>query len=600
MPFKSHKQKLIEWQRAKHAPPPEVDLSPTNPSFTAMVSMRDNVKLYTEVFVPNGEGSYPVILHRSPYPMFRPSRHDPWPLARYIDAGYVFVFQNTRGQYLSEGEFEFHRLDVDDGYDCINWITEQGWCNGCVGMEGSSYAGSTQLYAAKANHPALKCIMPTAFGGSPTTGFPFTNGVPVRAMFLQWLLVADTESMADLEFIYGDMQIAANDKWGSAFRRRPLINAADGILSGDKLKSWKSVISHPMDGDYWQDESFKDSDLEALDIPIFITAGWLDPTVGPLDYFQRMELINSRNKDSFLLIGPWDHSQTFRSSAQGQSHGERKMPSNSGIDLVGQRLAFFDRYLNGNINQQIQKNRVQVYVTGLDQWFYFGTFPPPEVIQDKLYLESGGNASNCPSDGQLVWSLSEGAVSKEISDQYVYDPLCPTEVKLNLSEYLDQRQFEMRSDVLTYTSTPLEEPLTLLGEVNLILYASSNCLDTDWFAQISEVFPDGRSVLFFPNMSALRARYRFGMNKEVLLNPGEPTEFHMPLGSLGHQIAAGNAIRLSIYSASFPAFDPNLNTGKEVAFDIDSCVAFQNIFSGGALSSHLILPILTIEELEEL
>ena len=587
MPVESYEQRLKRWQASRFSPPPEVDLTPTQPSSIAMAPLRDGIKLYTEIFMPSGAGPFPVVLHRSPYPMFRPSRHDFWPLSRYLEAGYIYVFQNTRGQHRSEGEFRMLLDDPDDGYDCIQWIAEQPWCNGNVGMEGSSYAGSTQLFAARKKPPALKCIMPTAFIGNVTQFYPYQNGVPVKGFFLQWYKVADTESMADLDCAYGDMSIIDDPVWGEAYHKRPLIDSADNILVGDKLQSWKDIMSHPTDDEYWKPVHFNDEELAALDLPMLITDGWLDPTVGPLEYFQRLEKLSLNRDNIYLLVGSWDHNQTFRSYAHDQSHGERIMPANAGSDLMGQRLSFFDRYLKGNQDAVVQQSRVKIYITGLDQWFNFDTFPPPEVSHHSLFLSSDGDARSFPGDGSLDWQepLTPG------TDSYVYDPSYPTRAPLEFSEFNDRRELEVRSDVLVYTSAPLSEPVAILGDINAVLYASSDCLDTDWFVQISEVFPDGRSISFHSSISALRARYREGTHNEVLLTPNEPTKFVVPMGSAGHQVPAGHRIRVSIYSAAFPACDPNTNTGNEVAFDTDWKVANQTIYHGGDLASHIILPL---------
>ena len=131
-----------------------------------MMPMRDGIRLYTEFFLPSSSAAVPVVFIRSPYPYSRPSRNDKRPIIRYQQAGYAVVFQLTRGQGQSQGCFRLLQDDIDDSYDAIQWLTDQSWCNGKVGMEGPSYLGSTQLMAAKAKHPALKCLMPTAFVGN--------------------------------------------------------------------------------------------------------------------------------------------------------------------------------------------------------------------------------------------------------------------------------------------------------------------------------------------------------------------------------------------------------------------------------------------------
>ena len=195
---KSYDQRLNEWERARFVPAPEPDLNPFPPALTELVAMRDGVALYTEIFLPSLlNKSFPTILLRSPYPYSRPSRHNKISISRYLEAGYIVVFQLTRGQGQSEGTFHQHSDDADDGYDCIDWVAQQTWCNGNVGMQGVSYLGSSQLMAARSKPPALKCIMPTAFVGNFTRVFPFSNGVPNKGPYMQWAAratVAHTDS----------------------------------------------------------------------------------------------------------------------------------------------------------------------------------------------------------------------------------------------------------------------------------------------------------------------------------------------------------------------------------------------------------------------
>lgn len=590
MTQETYEERLEAWEKAKFAPPPEPELTPAEPTMVEMVPMRDEVRLYTEIFLPSLKGSFPVVLQRSPYPYNRPSRNDRRPISRYLEAGYAFVFQFTRGQYQSEGVFHFHLDDENDGYDGINWIAAQTWCDGNVGMEGSSYGGKVQLQAAQAKPKALKCITPTAFIGSAVASFPYSQGIFKRAIVMQWHKLADAESTEELDAFIGDMAILQHPKWGPALRQRPLINAADGILSGDKLASWRDMVANSLDSDHWRSFLSTDEDLAALNLPIFFTAGWLDATVGPTDYFQRIERLSSDREDRYLLVGPWDHYQTHASQIQDRSHGDRQMPKNAVVDLVALRLAFYDRYLKGNTDSYIQSDRVRVFITGADVWRGFPSFPAPGTDERRLYLHSDGDAQSFPSDGSLSWDEP----TAEPVDHYVYNPVLPPPSPSDAERFNDRREIEIRSDVLVYTSAPLEIPLTILGDMILILHAASDAPDTDWFAQLTEVFPDGRSVAFHGTMAALRARYREGFDKEVLLTPNEPEKYRISLGSAGHQLAVGNRLRLCVYSASFPMFDPNTNTGNPVATDTAMQVARQTVFHDTARPSHLILPTLEL------
>ena len=594
----SYKDRVADWEKARFAPPPAPDLNPIKPSLTKMVPMRDGVRLYTEVFFPIGnkgqtEG-FPVILIRSPYPYSCPSLNGKVGVGRYLDEDFAVVFQLTRGQGMSEGIFRQHSDDIHDGYDCIDWVTKQLWCDGNIGMQGPSYLGSTQLQAARAKHPALKCIMPTAFVGDFTRIFPYLNGIPMRSVFMQWYKVADLDRMDDLDATYGDTALLKHPVWGKAFRHRPLIEAADKILKGDKLASWKDCIRHPLDDDFWQGIHFTDQELLDLDLPIFFTDGWYDSTIGPIDFFSRLEALQPNRSDRYLLVGPWNHYQTANNSVDDPATGDRSMPENAAQDLWSLRLAFFERYLKGNQDVEVQKGRVRVYITGAkgsdaNRWINTSTFPVPGTEALKFYLHSEGDARSFPSDGSLTLVVP----GNEPKDHYVYDPSLPTPTETE--ELTDRREIEIRSDVLTYTTAPLKKPITILGELELALYAATDCKDTDWFAQLTEVFPGGRYVAFHYGHGGVRARYREGLTEEKLIPENTVKLFTISLGLAGHQIAAGNQLRLSIFSSNFPLFDPNTNTGNEVISDVESRVARQTIFHDVDHPSHIILPAISME-----
>lgn len=557
--------------------------------------MRDDVRLYTEVFIPSStEKPLPSVLVRSPYPYSLPSRHDKLSVGTFLTAGYAVVFQLTRGQGRSEGIFRRLSDDATDGFDCIEWVAEQSWCDGNVGMMGPSYLGGTQLMAARKKPKALKCIMPTAFVGNSTRSFPFSCGVPNKGPYMQWFQLVDSQGSDDMDVGYGDMNALDHPKWGAAFRRRPLIDAANDVLFGDKLQAYRETIAHPVDSEYWASQHFTDDELAALDIPMFFTDGWYDMTIGPIAYFSRLEkLHHGGGSDRYLLVGPWNHAQTFSQSCPGDFDGDRKLPDGAAVDLVAQRLAFFNRYLKGDQTSVVQEGRVRVYITGAPDsnanvWKHFPTFPAPGTEQKKLYLHSQGDARSFPGNGLLNWNQP----NDQPVDRYTYNPDLPTSSLVETSK--DRRQVEVRSDVLTYTSEPLTAPLTILGDIELRLHAASNAPDTDWFAVLTEVYPDGQSKSFHYAPPAFRARFREGFDKEVFLTPDKPEKFCIPMGPAGHQITTGNRLRLSIFSAAFPEYDSNTNTGNDAATDTETRIAEQTIYHDRLRPSHLVIPVIDL------
>lgn len=603
------KKRLEEWNKTRFSPPPEKPTQPTKPTFAKMVELRDGVRLYTEVFLPSkpsmdlldSEGAFPAVLSRSPYPFSLPSHNDKRCIKRYLTSGYAVVFQLTRGQGASEGRFRFLLDDINDGYDAVEWIASQPWCDGNVGMEGSSYVGNTQLLAARAKPPALKCIMPTAFLGNVNWGFPFSYGVLNKGPFMQWCQIADAKRWDDTDVAYCDMNALNHPKWGEAFRKRPVVDAANQVVFGDKLDCWRETVSHPKNNGYWAPIHFTDDQLLDLDLPMFFTDGWYDMTIGPIEYFTRLQALRPNHKDLYLEVGPWDHYQTYSTSQAGDDNGDRVLPANAAIDLVEKRLAFFDRYLKNDTDVSIQENRVRVYISGspasrVNKWFNFPTFPAPGTIEKKLFLHSKGDARSSPGDGILDWekpaSNSSYQAIYEPYDRYVYDPEVPTAFQVETFE--DRRHTEIRSDVLTYTSAPMEEPLVILGDIQLYLFAATDAPDTDWFAVLTEVCPKGSSRSFHYAPPAFRARYRSGLDKEVMLSPNKPELYHFPLGPAGHQISTGNRLRLSIFSSAFPEYEPNTNTGNPAATDTEIRTAVQTVFHNIDMASHVVLPTIKL------
>ena len=561
------------------------------PSHTTMVSMRDGTRLYTEIYLPAVKSCFPVILLRAPYPFSRLSLNDPEPIKRYTTSGYAFVFQSARGQYLSEGCFHYYSDEESDGSDCVQWLVSQVWCNGNVGMEGASYAGTAQLRATRAKPKGLKCIMPTAFVGGINDCHPFRGGVPARGSFLGWHQTLDCETREEVMAIGTTGNPLDDARWVSALFHKPLVDAGNVVLQGDKLASWRETMIRPPEDRYWSSIFYNEKDVKGLDLPVFYTAGWLDSTLGTIAQFQQHRQLKPDDKDVYLLVGPWDHGQTYRQQLHHLSHGDREMPDNAQVDLVAQRLRYFDRYLKGKTDTTIQPDRVRVYITGLDRWLDLPSFPAPDTIQQRLYLHSTGHANSSSQFGILNCIQPE----QEFPDNYIYNPDDPAPSAIVSEQFTDRVAFELREDVLTYTTEPLQNSLTILGEIILNLHAATDGRDTDWFAQVTEVFPDGRSIAFHGGLGALRARYREGFDKPKLLTPDKPAEYRISLGHAGHQIEAGNRLRLSIFSSYFPLCDTNSNTGNIAATDTEVRIAKQTIYHDLDRTSHLILPVINVD-----
>lgn len=588
----SHAEQLAAWMRARYAPPPMPAATPATPDQVAMAAMRDGVRLHTEIFLPPGKGPFPTIVCRAPYPMAMPSIDDSRPVSRYTEAGFAFVYQLTRGQGPSEGRFRFFVDDVDDSEDCIHWLAAQPWCNGRVAMEGASYAGNVQWYAARRRPEALRCIMPTAFVSDFVKGPPQVGGIPMRGMLLQWFNIADVERIDQADFMYLDMSIQQHPEWGPALREMPLAEAArDRISREDKREACLEILDHLSDDAHWSGTHFRDEELDTVaELPALITAGWYDPTIGPLDFYRRLEARDPGRADRYLMVGPWEHAGAFKSQAHVAPIGERRVPENARIDLIQPRIDFCRRYLSDEPDA-FQAPRARLYITGSERWIDADDLDGQSQTRT-LYLHSQGRANGADGDGVLC----EQAPVDAPANRYRHDPRFPA--PCNSQWFAERHPIEMRSDCLVFTTDAFTEPMTLLGEARLLLYAATSAQDTDWIATLSEVLPDGRSLCFHGEAGGLRARYRDGFDRVSLPIPGAPHRYQISLGHCGHTLMPGTRLRLTINSAYAPYLDPHPGTADPLVGPLRGQIAEQTVFHDPQRASHLLLPVLPNEFLE--
>lgn len=544
--------------------------------FDVRIPMRDGVKLSADVWLPQEEGKYPAIIIRLPY--LKTMREAKFPdIAKlFASQGYVFLVQDCRGRGDSEGEFDFYFTDGDDGYDTIEWVATQPWCDGKVGMMGVSYLGAVQWLAARERPPHLVCITPTAPSGRYFDELPYIGGAWMMQWALTWLNGVSARMAQE--------NLGSVD-WESVFSHRPLITMDEEM--GRRMRLYKEWLEHNTIDDYWKRILFTPDDFRKMDLPALHVTGWFDgDQPGALSYWDGMNKYSPGKDRQYLLIGPWTHVQTLLGG--GLKIGEMEFSADSIIDRMAQHLAFFGHYLKGTA-PEFDQPRVKVYLTGSNEWKEFEDYPPPQVQNKPLYFHSGGKANTLLGDGALSWEIPE----EEPGDKYTYNPQNPIRFGLEDEMYAtDNRLVEIRDDVLVYTSEELTEPATILGRVFVHLYAASDALDTDFTAKLLDVCPDGKALNLGPNgMGIRRARYRNGYTKEELLTPNKPEKFTIELFDIGHTFLKGHKIRIEISSSAYPMFNPNQNTGNPVATDTEWKKANQTIYHDSNRPSHVELPI---------
>jgi uncharacterized protein len=554
------------------------------------VAMRDGVTLDTCIWLPADAGQVPALLVRTPYSRTVNAGNEA-PMRRYLEAGYAVVMQQIRGIGASGGHFTFNSpLDRDDGYDTVEWIAAQPWCSGAVGMDGHSYAGMTQLTTACSRPPHLRCIAPAV----PSVDFfrepPYLGGAFSRMHTLVWgrslqfeQLLDESGGGFDLNGFLAQPELLA--RWTS----RPLIDAAEGELSGDTLQHYRDALAHATFDAWWQQRSLMPADYAALNLPTLVVTGNFDPSTGPLALWRGLEAYASDASGRQLLIGPWDHNQCYVGG--GTQRGVYTFGEVALRDVVALRIAFFDRHLKEQGSGTGLADRVTVFITGANEWRGFDQFPPAQVALKSLYLTGGGHANSSRGDGALVaWPPTQN----QAPDDFVDDPDWPFPGAMTHAKgpafAMDLRERARDHDTLVYSTGPLAEALTLLGEPELELFTTADVPDADVCVWLGEFRPDGSTT--FLAMGQLRLRYHAGFDAERPITPGEVVCIRFPLTYIGHRIAAGHELRLLVSGSNFPLVDPNPHTAGRVADATTMKLAKQTVFHNPEQPSRLILPTL--------
>ena len=573
-----------QWKFAEEIPPRN-DIQIEN---RVGVPMRDGVILYADIFRPAGEGKYPVLVSRTPYSTERsPSSYKSG--VYFAQRGYVFVYQDVRGRHESEGKWEPFRDDIEDGYDTIEWAAKQPWSTGKVGMQGGSYLGHVQWRAAMASPPHLVTIFPQ---------------------------VASTSLYHDWITLNGGWRLSFNFGWGAVRQESRIMqnvgphNMGDGVerisydnvlmhtplntmqpLVGRDAQFYKDWLAHPDYDDYWKKINVEEV-FEKIGVPAHTLGGWFDIfSQGTLRGYVGMSKQGktaTARKGSNIIIGPWGHGPS-------QKTGDLDFGEIALVDSKAVSLRWYDYWLKGMDNGVDKEPPVKFFTMGSNYWRWENEYPVAGTKYTNLYLHSGGSANSYRGDGTLSWDAPGG---NQTADQYTYDPDMPVpSVGGNnccgtptLAGPREQRVVESRNDVLVYTSELIKEPVTIGGPLKMVLYASSDAKDTDFIARLIDVHPDGKAY----NMAEgiMRARYREGLDKPKLLEPGQVYKFEIDMVGTSVEFQKGHRIRVQILSSHFPQFDRNPNTGEPFGTGGAVKIAHQTIHHSKVRPSHIVLPVL--------
>lgn len=561
--------------------------------------MRDGTILYADVYRPDNDGKFPVLLQRMPYnKAFLPLSTlvlDPITAAH---EGYVVIIQDVRGRFQSEGDsFYIYKNEYNDGYDSVEWAATLPYSDGNVGMYGLSYMGMTQFQAAAMQPPHLKAIFPITWG---TDVFMYRGGALELGLLKSWSLatigpnavIRAKQGKEDFVKEFMELIHAIDHIEQSAFEQLP-IKESDWLKLGEGYASFvHDILNHDTYDGYHQEISVRGKEDE-VEVPIFSMAGWYDCLLGyDLEHYEKLKQKNNIK----LMIGPWAHA-SFLPAVGELNFGL----STSGllldlkIDLTKLQLKWFDYWLKGMENDIMEEPPVKIFVMGENKWRNEQEWPLKRTVYTPFYFNSKGHANTNRGDGTLTLTQP----IEDVYDSYVYDPANPVPTlggnHLMPMHYqrgpVDQRSVESREDVLIYSSDVLEEEVEVTGPVKVVLYASSSAVDTDFTAKLIDVYPDEKAYNLADGI--IRAKYRDkNTQSPSLIQPNVVYCYEIDLWATSNLFKKGHRIRVDISSSNFPRFDRNLNTGK-LGRDSDYLIAAtQRVFHNEKYPSHILLPVI--------
>jgi predicted acyl esterase len=513
----------------------------------AIVFADDGTPLATDVYRPLGSGSHPVILMRTPYG--RDGLEEPcWV---FVALGYACVAQDTRGRGDSGGEDTVFRDDADDGRTTVEWIAEQAWCDGNIGMFGGSAFAITQYLPAPGADSALRSISPVV--ATPDLyHHAFLQGGAIReALAVNWL-----EGQGS-DFFFGD------------------------------------VLEHRLK-DAWWDPVEVLEEAGSIHTAGLHVGGWYDIFgQGTIDAYITMQTLGGSGAvgRQYLVMGPWTHGGLFSNQ-----NGALTYPLNAIRDPLDVLLPWYDASLRGDTSEVDGWAPVKVYLMGAvgeagapgNEWIDLEGWPPPSRSIPFFMSADGGLATTAPQAGELTLTSDPSNPVPTLGGANLHPGLVVDGREMGDGPQ-DQRPIEDRTDVMTFTTDPLARPTTVMGRVRAKIWLVPDTPDLDIAVRLTDVYPDGRSMLVLDGIQ--RARMRCGDDAECLLTPGAPVELTIDLWSTALVFNTGHRIRISVSGSNWPRFEVNPNDGGNLNLETEGFVAQPRLLFGGDHPSRVELPV---------
>jgi putative CocE/NonD family hydrolase len=554
---------------------------------------RDGVTLYSDIYRPRADGTFPVILMRTPY-----DKNVSWavgPAYQIAAHGYVVIVQDVRGRYTSEGEWYPFRHESNDGYDAVEWAAALPSSNGKVGMIGGSYVGATQMLSAIAHPPHLAGICPVVTASNYHDGWTYQGGALEQWFDQNWATQLATNTMWRLIAKNTNALLGAPVLPLTHYPAFNYVSLPAGAEATAQLAPYYlDWLAHPDYDAYWKQWSIEEH-FSDIQVPALHIGGWYDIFLtGTLRNYMGIKAhggTDEARKGQRLLVQIGGHAG-FGHRIGDVEFGDDalKFPSTEVV------LAWYD-YLFKGVQNEFATVPVRIFVMGEDKYHQESDWPPPEAKLTRYFLHSSGSANSLRGDG----GLSLTPPKKETPDKFTYDPANPVptiggSLCCDAEHYepgpRDQRASENRDDVLVYSTRPLAEDMEVTGPVTLELWARSSAVDTDFTAKLVDVSPVGFAMNLTDGI--LRMRYRDSQEKPGLMNPDQVYKISVDLWATSNVFKKGHIIRLEVSSSNFPRFDSNLNTGADQATSREFVSATNTILHDAEHPSALLVPVITV------
>jgi putative CocE/NonD family hydrolase len=573
--------------------------------------MRDGVRLFTAIYTPKDRSKrYPIMLNRTPYSV-APYGSDQYrggvgPSALFADEGYIFVYQDVRGRWMSEGAFEQVRphkaskagpKDVDestDTYDTIEWMIKNvPNNNGRVGMWGISYPGFYVAAGMIDAHPALKAASPQAPVADWFSSDDWHhNGAFLLAHAFGWFSGAGWDFTQPSTVRPGTpIDLGTNDGYDFYLRLGPIRNANERYFK-NQIRFWNDMMVHDRKDDFWQARNIRQH-LKNIKPAVMTVGGWFDAEnlCGALEVYRATEAM-SPGAFNMLVMGPWVHGGW--AGGTGDGLGDARFDSKTAEYYREQiELPFFNYFLKDK--GALAMPEAYVFETGRNQWHQLDAWPPKGTQTKSLYLRAGGRLSfDPPADG-------EGEADEYVSDPKKPVPIAPGVARGMVQRYMvdDQRYAARRPDVLVYQTDALEDDVTLAGPIVPSLQVSTTGTDQDFIVKLIDVYPDQ-----FPDAKGdvnnmlggyqqlvrgevIRGKFRNSLEKPEPFEPGRPAKVEYIVSDTLHTFRRGHRIMIQIQSTWFPLFDINPGRFMNIyqATEADFQKTTQRVYRSRSLAS---------------